>query len=220
MNTAWGLFDELVAVWDTEAGWKHRKSHIPVTKGNLFVIVAVDATPWTWAVNVLTEVGVVESETRQGTFRKKPIAEAEAFGAEKGLLTGKAQGPPVIALCNDNTAIGRGIWKGYSADDALDPIIEKALRHLKRKVYVGVDVPSAENYADIGTRSTKAYSDEEVVFRRKRTVERAIFSIKEWMRTGVDYYSRDTFDLGEEGVDEVFVPEYDSDDEGKHDSIN
>jgi len=211
---AWSLFDELVAEWETERGWKHRRSHIPATKEDLFLVVAVDATERTWAVNVLTSDGVVEGLSQQGAFRRKPIAEAEAFGAEKGLKVASTQAAPVVVLCNDNRGIGRGFWKGYSPKDPIDNHVKKGIRHLVGKVYVGVDVPTEENYADIGTRTEKNYSSTEVTFRRKRTYERAMLAAQEWRRSATDYFGRETFEMELEDERDVIVPEYNSEEDG------
>lgn len=215
LNLAWGLFDELVAEWDTKQGWKHRRSHVPVATGSLFVVVAVDATELTWAVNVLTNEGVVDNLSEQGVFRhKRPIAEAEAFGGVKGLQVAQSQPAPVVILCNDNRGIGRGFWKGYSPKDPIDELVKKGLECMKGKAYVGVDIPTDENYADIGTRTRKVYSSAEVSFRRRRTFERAMLAAEEWRKSGTDYFGREAFEFGcEDEENGVAPPEYISSDE-------
>lgn len=213
LDIAWNLFDELVAVWESVAGWRHRQSHVPkvAPEQPLFIVVAVDATPWTWAVDVLVDANVVKGGSKKGRFAaEKPIAEAEAKGSLEGIVIAKNFNAPVIVVCNDNRPVGRGFWKGYSAQDELDGYIKKGVPHLEGKVYVGVDVPSKENFADIGTREEKDYSPGEVAFRRQRTFERAMCAAEKWRKTGLDYFGREDIELDDS---DLTVPEYDSGDE-------
>jgi len=208
---AWGLFDALVNDWERPEGWKHRLSHVPFV-GNmpLFAVIAVDATPLRWAVNVLNESGAVPNFSRAGNFSEMtPISIAEAVGSSEGLASSVALAAPVIALCNDNRGVGRDVWKGFSAKDHVDVWIETCTELLVfgKKAIVCVDTPTDENYADIDTRPTEDYSPEERLFRRQRTYERAIRAVEIWRLTGKSYFGREDISF-EDGEDNI--PEYES----------
>jgi len=214
---AWRVFDDLLKDWNSPEGWRHRRSHVPKvdeSKEPLCVVIAVDATPFTWAVDVISALGVVQGACRKGKFCvEKDIAESESIAATEGLATATAFSAPVVILCGDNRGVGRGVWKGWSPNDDLDSwmLCCTSLLSLAGKCYVGIDIPTDENYADIATRERKAYSEEEIAFRLRRTFERAMAAVPIWKKTGQSYFGRESIIFNDE-IDQE-LENYESDQE-------
>ena len=214
---AWHVFDDLLKDWNSPEGWRHRRSHVPKideSREPLCVVIAVDATPFTWAVDVISALGVVEGASQKGEFPvEKGIAEAESIAATEGLATATSFSAPVVLLCGDNRGVGRGVWKGWSPKDDLDPwmLCCTSLLSLASKSYVGIDIPTDENYADIATRERKVYSDDEIAFRLRRTYERAMTAASIWRRTGQSYFGRESIVFDDEIDQEMEI--YESDQE-------
>jgi len=196
IERAWKVLDELLVKRQSESDWQHKRSHIPrKRKGTQirFVIVAVDATPLKYAAAILQEDGVVGGNV-EGCFDYfTPIAEAECTAAKAGLCLVGAVDVDVVVQCNDHKAVGRGFWKGYSPQDLLDSLIVEGLDAVDGKVLVQVDVPSAENFADIATRPDKNFSKEEKEERMRMSLARGQEALRTWKRTGKDYFSREDF---------------------------
>jgi len=220
IKRAWSLLDDLLARRKSGRDWQHRKSHIPsgMSQGVVtYAVVAVDATPYRFAAAVLEENGIV-SKSIEGAFGEfTDIAHAECTAAMKGLELVSDIEAQVIVQCNDHKAVGRGFWKGYSPQDALDRMVITGLRAIKKKILVQVDVPSAENFADIGTRPDKSFTPEERALRMQCSLARAKEAASIWKATGKDYFSREDFTgevVSEEGMKQYeFVPDYHYDEE-------
>jgi len=212
IEKAWETFDFIVREREESknCGWRHRKSHLPRTKGDgkEYCVVAVDATPFRWAVNLSANGGSFDVR-KSGPFKRRmEIGQAESRSSREGISLAVVGEFSVIVLCNDHRAVGRAYWKGYSTADELDSDIERSMPSLWSRVIVFVDVPSQENFADIDSRPDDVYSETEILQRHYDTLRRAGEALRRWRETAVDYFSRESLDL-EDAVQEV--DDYDSD---------
>lgn len=223
IEAAWSILDKITRERAEGRDWRHRKSHLPMKRCNVghitFLIVAVDATPYRYAAALLEADGSCKTKCEGNFEHALPIAEAEGTAACKGLVLVGDIGADVIALCNDHKAVGRGFWKGYSPTDNIDDLVVEGLHAVDGKVLIDVDVPSAENFADIGTRPTKNFSENEHKMRMQMSLARGRYAVARWEKTGQDYCPRESFLVDENDFDNArwdvtpWLLQYDSNEE-------
>ena len=206
---AWEFFDAMVEERYTSKtkGWRHRRSHLPIRTRDTSpstCIIAVDATPYRWAVNLLRGAHDVDI-SRHGDFDDlTPNADAESRSSKEGLLLALDESFGVIVLCNDHRSVGPSFWKGYSTKPVIQADIRGALDRVVEEKIIFVDVPTKENFADVDTRPDKKYSAEEINQRRRDTLRRANEALEVWKQTGKDYFSREdvVWDESDQEIDE------------------
>lgn len=89
----------------------------------------------------------------------------------------------VLVVVGDNQPVMRSFWRGWSTHDEIDEAIREVIDELDRFLVILADVESAGNYADIGSRPDEDFSDEEILLRRKKTIERAEQAVKHFRKT-------------------------------------
>ena len=98
----------------------HPKSHYVKSKGDV-LFVAVDATPFRWAMWPMKDGKVIKSECKEKDFEtEQSIDVAEAYVAAKAIAYGQAKGAGVLVVGNDNQPVRYGYLKGYARADAMD----------------------------------------------------------------------------------------------------
>jgi len=208
IEEAWSVFDVLLEERKDgkNNGWRHRKSHLPARTrdaGDEYCIVAVDATPFRWAVNLSSngspfDVGI------SGSFEEKTeIGHAESRSSKEGMMLAIGRDYKIVVLCNDHRAVGRSYWKGYSTADKIDTDIKTALKSVITQSLIFVDVPSKENYADIDSRPEDEYTAEEIEQRHRDTLRRAQEALERWKATTKDYFSREDLEVEDSSLEVV-----------------
>jgi len=211
IDEAWRVFDSILIEREVSKSyaWRHKKSHLGSRSQNSedveFIVVAVDATPWRWAVNVSLGGQAFESGASGIFATEAPIAEAESRSSKEGILLAIQRGCRIVIMCNDHRSVGRSYWKGYSTNDIIDKDIRTALDALGTEALICVDVPSKENFADIDSRPEDDYTPEEIEHRHRNTMRRGMEALEQWRFTAKDHFSREELE-----EDPQEVEEYDS----------
>jgi len=212
IEDAWVIFDFILEEREMSKnhGWRHRKSHLPArTKesGAEYCIVAVDATPFRWAVNLSSNGGPFNLG-RDGPFMERTeIGQAESRSSREGIMLAVEREYRIIVLCNDHRSVGRSYWKGYSTTVQINSDIRYALESAVDRSMIFVDVPSSENFADIDSRPDDYYTKNEIDQRHRDTLRRAQEALRQWKETAKDYFSREDVDVEDLVLE---VEEYDS----------
>jgi hypothetical protein len=146
----------------------------------------VDATPLRFCVEEFDNEG---EPLPGGGGDSRPceidhIDEGEAI-AMKYALRRVSDPNAILVVGGDNTSVSRGFWRGYSTSEIIQRHIEPAACKV-----IFVDIPSRENYADIGTRPDEAYTSYDVEHRRSRSHDRLVEAWKEWQRWPRTYFDR------------------------------
>ena len=150
---------------------------------------AVDATPTHWAVYRLAGPTVMPGEV---DVRKGPLAglwlidDAESYALSRAVAWAHEDEAAVAVIGNDNQVVGHCYHRGYAKPrvsagskqhrvneygeaDLIDEHIREANYVAGPMIVVIADVPGVLNVADIGTRPTKVYSEEEKSLRLQAT---------------------------------------------------
>ena len=168
----------------------HPKSHYVKRKGDV-LFVAVDATPFRWAMWPMKDGKVIKSECKEKDFvKEESIDVAEAYVVAKAIAYGQLKGAGILVVGNDNQPVGYGYLKGYARADAMDGEISDARYTEGRMALVMADIPSEENVSDIGTRPKVKYSPEDVKFRTERSWSRMQAALENWKKTARSYLKR------------------------------
>ena len=173
----------------------------------------VDATPTHWAVWPMREGAAIPEWKREGFFAKRcdgtatmeavqhgtsgrpamtlDIDDAEGLTLLEGIKLAIAVAPGTLlrVFGNDNTDVGWSFAKGYSKSPGLHPIIAQCTE-LSTVATVLADIPTKENYSDVGTRPTHVYEETELEFRKQRSWRRLIYALTLWEQEGIEYVPR------------------------------
>lgn len=172
---------------------RHRKSHLEVLKkSHKTCYVAVDATTTRLAAWVYNEdTGAFDNRIEYDFETPLRIDRAESIALLEGIRSGHSYAN-VIFVANDNTAVGRSFWRGYSRSEEIDEVIVQGAAYLTSAQHIVViaDVPSEENIADIGTRPNQPHTEQEFAFRKQRTLERLKRAEEVWRSRGWLYIDR------------------------------
>ena len=191
----------------------HRRSHvIKRSRGQPFFF-AVDATPSRWTVYEITENGTpvlwraayfggdfdalgnwipsIEGSTAVGPDIWD-IDEAESFAMLQGIRLGHSRGASLLVCANDNQVVGWNYTNGYAKNEVFDAHIVEAYTDGECTLVI-VDIPTKENYVDVGTRVDLIYPTAGVGslhYRQKATWERLKEAHVFWRTTGRNYLTR------------------------------
>ena len=197
-----------------EKATQHRKSHILKRGRTPPFYFAVDATPKCWTVYDMTGGVPTLLVTHHfgGDYNNDgkwvpivghkstgpdewPIDEAESFALLQGILIGHARGASLLICANDNQVAGWNYTNGYSKNAVIDRHIVEAKYADGQATLLIADTPSAENYADFGTRMNYVYPSDplegSLTYRRKCTWERLLAVQKHWEATAGQYLLRE-----------------------------
>lgn len=174
------------AILSFESTGRHRKSHIQ-RKGEVRYLL-VDATPTRYAVWEIYEREILEKW--EGNFDNETrIDKAEAYVLRLGIQLGQSVRTKYCVIGNDNVGVSIAFHNGYSRSDDVDEEIVQAGR-VKDIHVVLVDVPTNENVADIGTRPSKMFLEDDVDWRLTQSWHRLLSAEKKWRATGECYTGR------------------------------
>lgn len=193
----------------------HRMSHLLTKRsreGSTKVcFIAVDATKRRWSfveIHVTTAQVVTE---RAAAFADDPshkeltamdaegeiaIEVGEAIACLLGETHAYSQGSDVIILAVDNQIAGNGFWKGRSHSDGVRKVMNKRVVSDDIPIVV-VDIPTEENIADVGTRPTEIFSEDNIRYRLRASYERMKHAYERWKVDCVTFQHRSEYDPGE-----------------------
>lgn len=177
---------------------RHRKSHILEVKRPKcdVIFIAVDATPYRWAVYSLKE-GVATpwkwgdfGTDKLGNLTELPIDHAEACAMRIGLSLALATEALLVVAAGDNQVAGHAYYKGYSASADVDQEVVRASFSESATCVVLADIEGIHNIADVHTRPHEVYSEENITLRTEATWRRLVQAEAHWKKTGETYLKR------------------------------
>jgi len=159
-----------------------------------------DATTARWSYALLSPTRVIYE--LNGAFEScTQIDQAEAIAGasclERLFAQVKTDSTHVILLAGDNQSVLRAFRSGASSSSGIKREIDRCalvefVEKFPRTPVILVDIPSEENYADIGTRPNISYSPAQVTQRLNDTISRINIAAKHYACTCSTYVDRKT----------------------------
>lgn len=167
-------------------------------RGKNIIRGVFDATTTRWSCVLLSKTNVV-SETSGSFSQLCQIDHAEAFAAAQCLIqllsNVHSDNAHVILLAGDNQSVLKAFRSGASASDGIKLQIDRSglllfIKQFSNTPVILVDLPSEENYADIGTRPNKSYSELDKAQRLANTLARVDNAITRYTQVRSTYVDR------------------------------
>lgn len=174
----------------------HAKSHIKRDRDDPLFLV-VDATPERWVVSVWRDRAyggnIFEDVANSALPTGTKIDEAEAIPLAFAITWGR-QFSNTLIIGSDNTGVGLAFHKGFSHAPEVDREIAHARICELDETIILVDIPTDENFADIGTRPGVVHTESEFSQRTLDSKHRLDEAYKKWKAECRFYFSRKDID--------------------------
>jgi hypothetical protein len=179
---------ETINLWQRKSPSKSVRDH--VTLSGVF-----DATPIRWAYSIFREgtEGTEIAFEASGELPNLPIDEAEAYAASQliqKLLQQVTSNNTIVIVAGDNQPVLYAFQGGFSTSLKIDASIRQSGILVSKCIFLLVDIPSEENYADIATRPTLSYTDEDRLYRLCATTGRLNIAGEKFRRGGGTFFKR------------------------------
>jgi len=184
------LANLITAINDLDNSWLWKSNSSSHQK--LILRATSDATPKLWSYTLLSQNGVLSEHSgslpcmctvHDDSFGCTPwsIETAEAYAMSQcflhlfTLITN--DNSAIIITCGDNQPVLQAFRSGASSSIGITTQIHRSgilsfVRRFPKTPIILVDLPSAENYADIATRPDLVWTNSEMQLRLQKTLER------------------------------------------------